>query len=168
MSIWRLAGIMAVSACGMWLADQRACAEDASRAGAAPAAAPAPAANATAMLAQQLCKIDIKGDKKEQWLRLPQAESSVTQHRLSAGGKSLDYTATAGTLIVRDDDDKPMASMGYVAYVRQDGRGGPRPIMFAFNGGPGSSSMWLHMGVLGPKRVVVTDLAPTPPGPYHT
>ena len=169
MSIWRSAGIMAVSACGVWLADPAAYAQDASHAGAAPAAAPAPAASAAAVLAQQLCKIDIKGDKKEQWLRLPQAESSVTQRHLSAGGKTLDYTATAGTLIVRDDDDKPMASMGYVAYVRQDGKGGgPRPIMFAFNGGPGSSSMWLHMGVLGPKRVVVTDLAPTPPGPYHT
>jgi carboxypeptidase C (cathepsin A) len=169
MSIWRSAGIMASSACAVWLAAQVARAQDASHAGAAPGAAPAPAANAAAILVQQLCKIDMKGDKKEQWLRLPQAESSVTQHRLAIAGKTLDYTATAGTLIVRDDDDKPMASLGYVAYVRQDGRGGgPRPIMFAFNGGPGSSSMWLHMGVLGPKRVVVADLAPTPPGPYRT
>ena len=58
----------------------------------------------------RLCKIDIKGDKKEQWMRLPTPESSVTQHHLSAGGKSFDYTATAGTLIVRDDEDKPIAS----------------------------------------------------------
>jgi carboxypeptidase C (cathepsin A) len=118
----------------------------------------------------RLCKIDIKGDKKEQWMRLPTPESSVTQHHLSAGGKSFDYTATAGTLIVRDDEDKPIASLGYVAYTRKDakGNGSARPITFAFNGGPGSSSLWLHMGVLGPKRVVVSDPNPTPAGPYRT
>jgi len=128
------------------------------------AAAPSPAA------LSQLCKIDIKGDKKEQWMRLPRAESSVTQHHIQAGGKSLDYTATAGTLIVRDDDDKPMAGIGYVAYTRRDAKGGgaARPVTFAFNGGPGSSSLWLHMGVLGPKRVLVSDPNPTPAGPYHT
>src|SRR5215469_7119376 len=126
-------------------------------------AAPSPA------LVSQLCKIDLKGDKKDQWMRLPQAESSVTQHRLNVGGKSIDYTATAGTLIVRDEEDKPMASMGYIAYVRRDGKGGgARPVTFAFNGGPGSSSLWLHMGVLGPKRVVVSDPTPTPPAPYRT
>ena len=120
-------------------------------------------------LVSQLCKIDLKGDKKDQWMRLPQAESSVTQHRLNVGGKSIDYTATAGTLIVRDEEDKPMASMGYIAYVRRDGKGGgARPVTFAFNGGPGSSSLWLHMGVLGPKRVVVSDPNPTPPAPYRT
>src|SRR5438552_4072791 len=118
----------------------------------------------------QLCKIDIKGDKKDQWMRLPTAESSVTQHHASAGGKSLDYTATAGTLIVRDDEDKPIASIGYVAYTRKDakGSGSARPITFAFNGGPGSSSLWLHMGVLGPKRAEVFDPNPTPAGPYRT
>ena len=118
-------------------------------------------------MASQLCKIDIKGDKKEEWMRLPKAESSVTQHHLSAGGKGFDYTATAGTLIVRDDEDKPIASIGYVAYTRKDVKGA-RPITFAFNGGPGSSSLWLHMGVLGPRRVVVSDPTPTPAGPYRT
>jgi carboxypeptidase C (cathepsin A) len=124
--------------------------------------APSPA------LLSQLCKIDLKGDKKEQWMRLPKPESSVTQHRLNAAGKGFDYTATAGTLIVRDDQDKPIASIGYVAYTRRDAKAGTRPITFAFNGGPGSSSLWLHMGVLGPKRVVVSDPTPTPAGPYRT
>jgi carboxypeptidase C (cathepsin A) len=115
----------------------------------------------------RLCKIDVKGDKKEQWIRLPKAESSVTQHRLNLNGKTIDYTATAGTLILLDEEDKPMASIGYVAYVRQGTSDGKvRPITFAFNGGPGSSSLWLHMGVLGPKRVVVSDPDPTPPAPY--
>ncbi len=117
----------------------------------------------------QLCRIDMKGDKKDQWMRLPGAESSVTQHRLSLGGKAFDYTATAGVLIVRDDDDKPLAGIGYVAYTRRDAKSNPaRPITFAFNGGPGSSSLWLHMGVLGPKRVVVSDPTPTPPAPFRT
>src|SRR5215472_12877134 len=133
------------------------------RAAAGGKAAPSPA------LVSQLCKIDLKGDKKDQWMRLPQAESSVTQHRLSVGGKSIKYTATAGTLVIRDDEDKPIANMGYVAYTRRDIKDlAQRPITFAFNGGPGSSSLWLHMGVLGPKRVVVSDPTPTPPAPYHT
>jgi carboxypeptidase C (cathepsin A) len=129
------------------------------------AAGPSPPSPA---LVSQLCKIDLKGDKKDQWIRLPKAESSVTQHRITVRGRALEYNATAGTLIVRDDEDKPIASMGYVAYTLRNAKGGDRPITFAFNGGPGSSSLWLHMGVLGPKRVVVSDPTPTPPAPYHT
>jgi carboxypeptidase C (cathepsin A) len=91
------------------------------------------------------------------------------QHRFGVGGKSFDYTATADPLIIRDDEDKPIASIGYVAYVRHDLKGcGARPLMFAFNRGPGSSSLWRHMGALGPKRVVVSDPGPTPAGPHRT
>jgi carboxypeptidase C (cathepsin A) len=115
----------------------------------------------------QLCRIDLKGDKKDEWIPLPKAQSAVTQHHLSAAGKSFDYTATAGTLIVRDDADKPLASIGYVAYTRKDTKVGARPIMFAFNGGPGSSSLWLHVGVLGPRRVLVSDPMPSPAAPYR-
>lgn len=97
----------------------------------------------------------------------PKAEQSVTTHRLVMGGVAIDYTATAGTLIVRDDEEKPIASMGYVAYTRSGVKDpSTRPLMFAFNGGPGSSAIWLHMGALGPRRVVVTDTAPLPPAPY--
>jgi carboxypeptidase C (cathepsin A) len=131
-------------------------------AGGAKDAGPSPA------LLSRLCEIDIKGDKKDQWMRLPQAQSSVTQHRLTIGGRAIDYAATAGTLIIRDDEDKPIAGIGYVGYVRQDTKGAARPVTFAFNGGPGSSSLWLHMGVLGPRRVVVSDPTPTPAGPYRT
>jgi carboxypeptidase C (cathepsin A) len=118
---------------------------------------------------KSLCHIDVKGDLKDEWRRLPEAQSSVTQHHFGAGGKAFDYTATAGTLIVRDDEDRPIASMGYVAYTRREGKDGEvRPVTFAFNGGPGSSSLWLHMGALGPKRVVLNDPNPVPAAPYRT
>jgi carboxypeptidase C (cathepsin A) len=127
----------------------------------------APLTQAATELMQQ-CRIDMKGDKAQQYLRRPVAESAVTQHHITLRGKSIDYTATAGTLIVRDDEDRPMVSMGYVAYLRTGKDNGGRPIMFAFNGGPGSSSLWLHMGALGPRRVLVSDPTPTPAAPYPT
>lgn len=97
----------------------------------------------------------------------PKAEQSVTQHSLRFGAQALDYTATAGTALVRDKDDKPVASIGYVAYTRRDVKDlTRRPILFAFNGGPGSSSMWLHMGFLGPKRVVTPDAQAAGPAPF--
>jgi len=116
---------------------------------------------ATAALADEPKPVDKPADKVE-----AKAEQSVTQHRITVGGATIDYTATAGTLIVRNDEDKPIATIGYVAYVRANPKGAPRPITFAFNGGPGSSSMWLHVGILGPRRVEVVDAAPTPPAPY--
>ena len=141
-----------VSAAGLWSGAQ---------------AADRPGAAGSALL--EACQIDVKADKKDEWKREPKAESSVTQHHLAAGGKGFDYTATAGTLVIRDNDDKPMANIGYVAYTRRDAKDpGQRPILFAFNGGPGSSSLWLHMGVLGPKRVLVSDPGPTPPAPFKT
>jgi carboxypeptidase C (cathepsin A) len=171
MSSWRSPGIIALTGVLSWAvaagAQDPARPEGAAEAAKQPARAPEQPSPQAALMGQ-LCKIDIKGEKKDQWMRLPKAESSVTQHHLTVGGRSFDYTATAGTLIIRDDEDKPIASIGYVAYVRHETKGGVRPLMFAFNGGPGSSSLWLHMGVLGPKRVVVSDPGPTPAGPYRT
>jgi carboxypeptidase C (cathepsin A) len=98
----------------------------------------------------------------------PKPEQSVTQHSVVIGGVPVNYTATAGTLILRNDKDEPWASMGYTAYVRRDaGNASRRPITFAYNGGPGSSSVWLHMGALGPRRIVTSDAGPTPPPPYQ-
>lgn len=109
-----------------------------------------------------------EASKKVERPEPPRAEKSVTSHSVVIGGAPVAYTATAGTLIVRNEKDEPWASMGYVAYVRKDaGDAGKRPVIFAYNGGPGSSSVWLHMGVLGPKRIVVSDAGPTPPPPYR-
>ena len=69
----------------------------------------------------------------------------------------------------RDKDDKtqpPEASMFYVAYFKSDNKGAPRPVTFLYNGGPGSSTVWLHMGAFGPKRVVTADDSHTPAAPY--
>src|SRR5262245_44207443 len=68
----------------------------------------------------QVCQMDVKGDKKDEWKRQPNATSSVTRHRLSAGGRSFDYTATTGLLVIRNDEDKPIANMGFIAYTRSD------------------------------------------------
>ncbi|MBS0394738.1 MAG: carboxypeptidase [Proteobacteria bacterium] len=110
---------------------------------------------------------DADADAKAAAKPEPKAEQSVTQHALRAGALSFEYTATAGTALVRDKDDKPVASIGYVAYTRRDARDAARrPVLFAFNGGPGSSSIWLHMGLLGPRRVVTPDAKAAPPAPY--
>lgn len=82
-------------------------------------------------------------------------------------GKTIDYTATAGTLVMKDDDGKPIAHYGYTAYTRDGADKGERPIMFAYNGGPGSASMWLHMGILGPQRTVVEDITFNTSGPFR-
>lgn len=94
-----------------------------------------------------------------------EARQSVTEHSIRIDGQRVDYTATVGWLIM-EEDDKPIARFGYTAYHRT-GDYGPaeRPIVFAFNGGPGSSSLWLHMGILGPQRVVVNDAGYAAPPP---
>src|SRR5271170_3204204 len=94
--------------------------------------------------------------------------SSTTKHSIQINGKTLAYTATAGTLILKKDDGKPWASIFYVAYTLD---GVPdlskRPITFTFNGGPGSSSVWLHLGALGPKRIAMGPDGEQPKPPYQ-
>jgi carboxypeptidase C (cathepsin A) len=98
---------------------------------------------------------------------IPPEKNSVTSHEMTLGGKSIRYTATAGNLLIRGDDDQPNASVFYVAYTL-DGVTDPRtrPVTFLYNGGPGSASMWLHMGSVGPVRVVTASPEPTGSGPY--
>ena len=108
------------------------------------------------------------GEEAKRPPEAPKPEQSVTQHSVSIGGRTIDYSATAGTLILRNDKDEPTAAIGYVAYAqREPGDLSRRPITFAYNGGPGSSSVWLHMGALGPRRIVTADAGPTPPAPYR-
>jgi carboxypeptidase C (cathepsin A) len=98
----------------------------------------------------------------------PKEESSVTEHTIQLGGQTIAYKATAGTVLLKDDKDKPTASMFYVAYTRNDVKDfSQRPIAFLYNGGPGSSAVWLHMGAFGPVRVVTANAQPTAPAPYQ-
>jgi len=109
-----------------------------------------------------------KGDKPHaEKPEKPQPEQSVSEHTIKIGGQPISYTATIGTLVLRDEKDEPIAQFGYTAYVRKGMDVGRRPITFAYNGGPGSSSIWLHMGALGPRRIQTTDAAFTPPAPYR-
>ncbi len=89
-------------------------------------------------------------------------ESVVTRHTLKLPDGDLQYTATAGFLPITGDDDAPLANLFYVAYTL-DGAGPERPITFAFNGGPGAASLWLHLGMLGPWRLVLPDAGTTLP-----
>jgi carboxypeptidase C (cathepsin A) len=111
-------------------------------------------------------------------------EQQQSKGSVSIGGKTIDYDAYAGTLVVhtKDWDDVPQnadpdpknraaeASMFYVAYFKSDAKSGTqgaaRPVTFFYNGGPGSSTVWLHMGAFGPRRVVTADDTHTPAAPY--
>ena len=93
----------------------------------------------------------------------PEDKLSVTHHSVTINGEEIRYTATAGTLVLKEEIDKegekPKASVFFIAYTRDDVEDTPkRPITFSFNGGPGSSSVWLHLGVLGPRCVNPTKM----------
>jgi carboxypeptidase C (cathepsin A) len=98
----------------------------------------------------------------------PTPMTSVTEHEIRIEGKAIEYTATAGWMIMENDADEAIARFGYTAYalVGVEDKA-TRPILFAYNGGPGSSSIWLHMGVLGPRRVDAVDAAHSPPAPIR-
>ncbi len=97
----------------------------------------------------------------------PKETSSVTQHTLALNGQTLHYTATAGDLLIRDAENKPNGSMFYVAYTLDGQQGKTRPVTFLYNGGPGSSTLWLHMGSFGPMRIETDSPKATAPAPYH-
>ena len=88
--------------------------------------------------------------------RPPEERSSVTHHSATIGGQQINYTATAGTYIIRDDAGTPKATMFYVAYTKDGVEDiAKRPVSFSYNGGPGSASCFVHLG-FGPKRPVLT------------
>ncbi len=99
---------------------------------------------------------------------VPKEEMSVTEHTLRVGGQTIAYKATAGTILLKNENDEPVGLMYAVAYTRSDVKDlSTRPVAFLYNGGPGSASMWLHMGAFGPRRVATVDAAFTPPAPYR-
>ena len=110
---------------------------------------------------------DKKDDKKEEHFDMTEIAPVVTHHQISLDGKTLKYTATAGRLPIKRGDGKIEAEMFFVAYSVDGQDASKRPLTFAFNGGPGSATIWLHMGALGPKHVALTADGVLPAAPYR-
>lgn len=89
----------------------------------------------------------------------------VTDHSIVVDGETIEYTATTGMLPIRNETGSDVeAAIFFVAYTKKTDQ--PRPLTFSFNGGPGSSSVWLHLGAVGPKRVEMLEDGGLPPSPY--
>jgi carboxypeptidase C (cathepsin A) len=102
--------------------------------------------------------------------RLSTPMTTTTKGTVTVEGKSISYDAVAGTLVINgtgNQESVPQVAMSYFAYFKQGGDPAKRPITFVYNGGPGSSTMWLHLGAWGPKRVVTSDPTHTPAAPYQ-
>lgn len=102
-------------------------------------------------------------------------EVSVTRHSVTVNGHTLSYTVTAGTMVLAEEKHskegeaegfKPRARVFFVAYALDDQSAESRPVTFAYNGGPGSPALWLHLGLLGPRRVVMGDAGELTGPPY--
>ncbi|WP_296698624.1 carboxypeptidase [Algoriphagus sp.] len=97
---------------------------------------------------------------------MPKAEVFESKQSVTIDGKTINLNALAGTMQLKDEQNKPIALFGFTAYFKENPEKN-RPIIFSYNGGPGSSSYWLHMGIMGPKRIVVDDPNYNQAGPYE-
>ncbi len=95
-----------------------------------------------------------------------QHPDSVTHSNVTINGRVIHYTATAGTIVLRNAKGQPTASMFYIAYTKDGEHARTRPVTFAWNGGPGGSSVLVNLGGFGPMRVETANAKPTPPAPY--
>jgi carboxypeptidase C (cathepsin A) len=121
-----------------------------------------------------------KSDETKAERPAPKDQLSITQHVFTGGGKTIRYTVTAGTIVLKEEsekkgeaagqaeDEKARAAIFFIAYTRDDVEDkARRPLTFSFNGGPGSSSVWLHLGLLGPRRVQLDDVGNLPAPPFR-
>jgi len=116
-------------------------------------------------------------EEKKETKPEPKDNLVATQHVVIIGGQEIKYTVTAGTMVMKEETtDREKASEGekakaaffFVAYIKDEVDDKAwRPLTFSFNGGPGSSSVWLHLGLLGPRRVVMSPEGMMPPPPFH-
>ncbi len=97
---------------------------------------------------------------------IPEGQIFQSTQTVRIDGVSHSLKTSAGTLQLRDENNEPIALFGFTSYFKEDGPS-KRPIVFSYNGGPGSSSYWLHLGVMGPKRIVVEDPGYTKAAPYE-
>lgn len=125
-------------------------------------------------MADESKKPEEKKEKEEK--PAPKDNLVESKHAVKIGNKTIKYTVTTGTIVLKEEItdkdketeiEKPRAQIFFVAYTKDGVKDkSKRPVTFSFNGGPGSSSVWLHMGVLGPRRVVLTDKGELPPPPF--
>jgi len=94
-------------------------------------------------------------------------EVVTTTHEIIIQGQPLHYTATTGIMVMKDEEGKARSKIFFIAYTKAGSDTNSRPLTISFNGGPGSSSVWLHLGVLGPKRVLSGDVGRVEPPPYR-
>ncbi len=149
--------------------------EEQSNATTPPKKASAPAAKApeaTTPPAEEQAAREESSDKdkdkdKEEHYDVAEVPPIVTHHEVTVDGKLLKYTANTGRLPIKRPDGKIEAEMFFVAYTLDGQEAAKRPLTFAFNGGPGSASIWLHMGALGPRKVVLQKDGFMPPAPYR-
>lgn len=100
---------------------------------------------------------DQKDQRKDNKIPLPEERTSVTEHVLQVNAQRIEYVATTGMMHIRNEKEKTCAAIFYMAYTLKDTELVDRPITFCFNGGPGSCSVWLHLGAFGPKRIHMVD-----------
>lgn len=112
-------------------------------------------------------KAAMVADVEKAWAKPPvEEQSAVSKGSVTVRGQNIAYTATAGTLTIRDDSGKPTASVFYTAYTRDGAPKRSRPVTFLYNGGPGSATIWLRMGSFGPYRVATDTPIYVPPTQY--
>src|SRR6184192_1427879 len=98
----------------------------------------------------------------------PEEPPVLTKHEIRAGGRTLRYTATVGMMLIKNREGETEARIFFMAYTLDEGGNrGRRPLTFSFNGGPGSASVWLHLGAIGPRRVPMNPDGTMPPPPYQ-
>src|SRR5262249_8000993 len=118
---------------------------------------------------EQSDKGDKAGEKKEEKKdeKKPEEKMVQTKHAIKIGGQEIKYTATAGTILLKLEDGTTKARVFDIAYPKDDvSAPAKRPVTFTFNGGPGSASIWLHLGAFGPRRVEMGDAGSLLPPPY--
>jgi pimeloyl-ACP methyl ester carboxylesterase len=98
---------------------------------------------------------------------MKETAASVTHHQITVNGRPLRYTSTAGRLPIKNGEGTTEALMFYVAYTLDGADAATRPLTFAYNGGPGSASIWLHMGALGPRTVALKPEGWMPQPPFR-
>ncbi len=125
----------------------------------------------TSVQAQERRAVTESKEEPSKDIPIPKEETAVTQHQQTVGGRTIHYTATVGNLLLNKEDhdqlEKPYHSIFYVAYTEDGADAKTRPVTFLYNGGPGSATIWLEMGSVGPVRVLTNSPEPTHDAPFQ-